>query len=314
MKSFKGLSFILCVSLVFSLMASAANACLWIDGTTIDGGRTRLSGHFIASQLRSIIAETPKTKLEELMELRQAAEVPDSDQDWNSVKKILAGDLDLAIKELIEFERINPGEYSTAANLGTAYELIGDNKQALKWISEAINRNPESHDGTEWLHQLILETKIQLEASPNAFENERVIPLPEYFDITSKVTIGGTQYDINEIGKALEFQLHERLVFVKPRDVVVSELLFSLARILAHTTTVEAGIDLLELSNQYGFKDKALLDKTMAEYQAAIQWRKIKGRVKITLGILAVIGFLYIAYKKKWIVFPSDFRKRTSSG
>jgi hypothetical protein len=47
-----------------------------------------------------------------------------------------------------------------AANLGTALELLGNKEEALHWIREGIRRNPQSHEGTEWLHAKILEAKI----------------------------------------------------------------------------------------------------------------------------------------------------------
>src|SRR6187431_1424119 len=51
-----------------------------------------------------------------------------------------------------EIERIVPSLYATAANLGTVYELLGDNESALKWISKAVEIDPASHENSEWLH------------------------------------------------------------------------------------------------------------------------------------------------------------------
>jgi Flp pilus assembly protein TadD len=49
---------------------------------------------------------------------------------------------------LVEAERLHPGNYQVAANLGTAYELLGDDENALVWIRKGIERNPDSHYGT----------------------------------------------------------------------------------------------------------------------------------------------------------------------
>ena len=61
----------------------------------------------------------------------------------------------------IEIENKSPGLYATASNLGTTYELLGQNDLALHWITKAIKINPNSHNGSEWIHVKILEAKIK---------------------------------------------------------------------------------------------------------------------------------------------------------
>ena len=61
------------------------------------------------------------------------------------------------------FQRLaaaHPEDYNLASNLGTAYELSGENEKALNWIQKAMRLHPESHEGTEWLHVKILQAKI----------------------------------------------------------------------------------------------------------------------------------------------------------
>ena len=74
----------------------------------------------------------------------------------------------VALLQKLDSER---GDYAVAANLGTAHELAGQNREAKKWIEEAIRRNPDSHHGTEWLHAEILESKIQQENNPAYFKD-----------------------------------------------------------------------------------------------------------------------------------------------
>ena len=75
-----------------------------------------------------------------------------------------------AVTLLHQLEAERPGEYFVAGNLGTAYELTGKNEEALRWIREAIRRNPAAHEGTEWLHAKILEAKIaQQKDRPEVF-------------------------------------------------------------------------------------------------------------------------------------------------
>ena len=51
---------------------------------------------------------------------------------------ILLKKYDEAIKLYLKIEKLEPNRYSTASNIGTAYELAGQNENALKWIKKAI--------------------------------------------------------------------------------------------------------------------------------------------------------------------------------
>jgi len=65
-----------------------------------------------------------------------------------------------ALEIYLNIEKLQPNRYATASNIGTIYELMGENKKAHEWISKAIKINPKSHEGSEWLHLKILETKM----------------------------------------------------------------------------------------------------------------------------------------------------------
>ncbi|MBB1193759.1 hypothetical protein DNC80_08775 [Flavobacterium sp. SOK18b] len=67
-----------------------------------------------------------------------------------------------ALQLYFSIEKTNPNRYSTASNIGTIYELIGENEKALKWINKSIKINPKAHKESEWLHSKILEAKITL--------------------------------------------------------------------------------------------------------------------------------------------------------
>lgn len=76
-----------------------------------------------------------------------------------------------------KIEKNQPGLYATAANLGTVYELIGKNDSAYYWIDKAIKINPESHDGSEWIHLKILEAKIKAENDSGFFDSYNILEL-----------------------------------------------------------------------------------------------------------------------------------------
>src|SRR5947207_579426 len=118
-------------------------ACLNQSGTTLDGGSVsrRVSPGL---QLRSYLNREVKSSGEKMeLELRDKQDRK-SLNDY-AVALVFQGRTEEAISFLQEQEKSNPGDYSTAANLGTAYELAGKNELALKWIQEGMHRNPKSH-------------------------------------------------------------------------------------------------------------------------------------------------------------------------
>ncbi|HEY3403838.1 MAG TPA: tetratricopeptide repeat protein [Ohtaekwangia sp.] len=85
-----------------------------------------------------------------------------NDLDYLSDKGILLiilGEYDKAIALYLEIDKTEPGRYSTASNIGTAYELAGNNQAALQWIKKAVAIDSSSHDYSEWIHVNILEQK-----------------------------------------------------------------------------------------------------------------------------------------------------------
>ncbi len=263
-------------ALIFALLCAPtlSFACIWIDGTTLDGLPHRYSPAVPIQFLQQAMDTTPQERLETLRSYHANAEKKSSEEERQAVEAMLSGNPQAAVSLLLEIERTTPGEYSTAANLGTAYELAGDNENALKWITEGIARNTGSHGGTEWLHQEILETKIRLATAHQYLASHRVIPLPEEFDIHTRVNVDGSEYSVMEIAQAISYQLRERMVFIKPSDPIVADLLFTFAQIEAQTGVVESALPLLEKAKSYGFADPILLGQTAEKYQAAIQWGK----------------------------------------
>lgn len=162
-----------------------------------------------------------------------------------------------AIEILVAIERMRPGLYHTATNLGTAYELNGQNADALKWIKEGIKRNPASHNGSEWLHVKILEAKIAIERDPNWLAANSVLGISRQPNelVSHEISVVdhlGQPKGIVEIESALIYQLHERLKFVKPPEGVVANLLYDLGRILRITRSAEHGAIIGAFAERYG--------------------------------------------------------------
>jgi len=287
--------------LAFCLLCAPALSfgCIWVNGTTLDGLPHSYSPGGQMYFLQRAMDETPQERLKALRSSRVDSDEISSEGELHAVEAMLSGNPQAAVSLLQEIERATPGKYSTAANLGTAYELAGDNENALIWITEGITRNKDSHEGTEWLHQRILETKIRLATDPRYLASHRVIPLPDEFKKKTRVNVGGTERGIDEIEWAIIYQLRERMVFVKPPDPIVADLLYTLALIKAHTEVVEVALKTLEKAKLYGFADPSLLKQTAARYEAAIFRRKIYTYTRNLVLAAAFFGGLYFLYRKK---------------
>ena len=213
-----------------------------------------------------------------------------------------------AVYLLQKLESEQPGQYFIAANLGTAFELNGNNEEALRWINEGIRRNPDSHEGTEWLHTKILESKIAQQKDPDHFKKHSVLELhPE--QIGEDVRVGDRQLTAKQVKTAIQHQLAERLQFVKPPDPAVASLLFDYAAIEARNVTLESAKLILEMAMQYGFpSDKVRPLLTL--YDRRIAWRLTKQYTLYGLMGVGIIALLYLLYKKRVFVLSSRDLKR----
>jgi hypothetical protein len=206
-----------------------------------------------------------------------------------------------AVKLLEEVEAEKPGLYFTAANLGTAYELSGDDRRAIEWIRKGIERNPEAHGGTEWLHVRILETKLALAQDPQWLESHSVV----YDQETAKTAVGnrGEKLTVEQVKKALIYQLHERLQFVRPPESVVGALLLELGELVAQEPEGLGGAaGILELASKY-LKSPDAPQSLVT--QAGVKWGKAveaqSSPMKVlhsplfTYGGMALLGAMVVA-------------------
>ncbi|MDQ8200858.1 hypothetical protein QEH56_22010 [Pelagicoccus enzymogenes] len=143
---------------------------------------------------------------------------------------IFTGEYKGAIQTLKKQERLYPKQYQTATNLGTAYELSGNLKQAKKWISEGQKRNPASHQGSEWIHSAILDAKIALKRNSRWLDTNYV----------SALELGWSDNKNRARTRdAILVQLSERLVFVRAPNPIVSSLFFELGTIYEYEDSIQ---------------------------------------------------------------------------
>ncbi|HEV7402390.1 MAG TPA: tetratricopeptide repeat protein [Chthoniobacteraceae bacterium] len=164
------------------------------------------------------------------------------------------GEATESVRLLEEIEVEKPGLYRTASNLGTAYELAGDDQKALEWIRRGIERDPTSHGGTEWLHVRILEAKLALAADVQWLGSHSVLGVREEAGAVELSVTGnrGEPLSADQVKAALLYQLHERLQFVAPPDAIVGDLLLVLGQLVAQEPLgIGGAVEIYRLAGHY---------------------------------------------------------------
>lgn len=219
---------------------------------------------------------------------------------------IIQGKFQKAIDLYLDIEKQKPNQYSTASNLGTAYELIGDNKNALKWITKALELNPNSHEKSEWIHVNIL--RIKLGEIPLNSKNL----IHQDFGNEDSPKTNLSRAEIENLINYVYYQLNERMSFVKPKNDIVAQLLFdygnSLYLIKDFKNAKIAYDRALEYGNTSSLLQKRLNFVEQKQQKKSNETENSKGIITffkknwdtILISILTVIIFL-IAFKNKQI-------------
>lgn len=150
-----------------------------------------------------------------------------------------------------KIEKVAPGRYATAASLGTVYELLGDNTQALQWIKRAVEINPKSHNNSEWLHVKILEAKVK----GDSFVTSDFL-IGTNFGNDVKPASSMDSLALVKLQEALFYQLYERVSFIKPKDKIVGLLLFELGNVYALTADITMSLRLYDMAKAYGYSSE----------------------------------------------------------
>lgn len=172
---------------------------------------------------------------------------------------ILQKKYDKAIKLYLKIEKNEPNRYSTASNIGTAYELSGQIETALKWIKKSVEIDPGSHYNSEWIHVRILEAKLKGEE----FYTTKFL-LNTEFGLADKPKTKMTKQELQKLSKALYYQLNERISFIKKKDKIVAQLLFDLGNIAFLLANYSDATKDYKKAKSYGFKDQ-LIEKRIKE-------------------------------------------------
>jgi tetratricopeptide (TPR) repeat protein len=170
---------------------------------------------------------------------------------------IYLGEYGKAMAIYKEIEDLSPNLYTTASNVGTIYELIGQPDSALFWIKKSMRLNPDSHGGSEWIHLKILEHKL----NGNQLKGKSILGL-DFGD--SPFPENPNNYDLKELRGHIWHQLRERTKFVKPKNETVGNIYFDLGNVIAQIFDVQAALESYDEALEYGFESTLMESRTVA--------------------------------------------------
>lgn len=213
-----------------------------------------------------------------------------------------------AVPILENVEKTNPGHYITASNLGTAYELVGENEKALEWIKKGMERNADSHEGSEWIHVRILEAKIALAKDPDWLKSHSTLGLnfgkdkrPLHLGAPA-VDHSGKEYGADTVAVHIAYQLHERLAFVSAPEPIVADLLFDLANLHATTQTLETALPIYDMALNFQpvNKDFVQARRDVTE-QVLSEATASKRLTQFALGgaAIMILGLLFVVWRRQ---------------
>jgi tetratricopeptide (TPR) repeat protein len=172
---------------------------------------------------------------------------------------ILQGKYAKAKSLYLNIEKLSPNRYSTASNLGTVYELMGQNDSAIVWIKKAVAINPASHKNSEWIHTNILLAKLK---GGQYYTSENLIGISFGNNPIPQTSL--SKDSIQKIGFALFYQLNERMSFIKSKDKIIAQLLFDLGNIYFLSNQFSIAQQVYQKAREYGYT-QPLLQTRMAK-------------------------------------------------
>jgi len=210
----------------------------------------------------------------DLQELDSLWKTNQSIEDYNDygVQLVYLKRYKEALAVFQHIEQLKPGLYNTMANIGTTYELLGQNMLALEWIKKAVAKNPASHHGSEWFHVKILEAKIK---GPSAWNSAFLLGTDFGTDSIPKSNL--SKKELDTLTEAMFRQLLERMKFIKPKDEMMGILLFEYGNAIALAEDATSSYRVYGIAKTYGYTSE-LLNKRY-DYAKKLQI-KIEAHVK----------------------------------
>ena len=116
--------------------------------------------------------------------------------DWDAIDNLAVAlekldERDAAIAVLLDKERRRPGQYTTAADLGTVYLHRGDLAAGIDWLHKALAINANAHFGREEYQVRLSEFLVRAEVMPEIRDDD-FLRLRHYDPYTAATTAPAT--------------------------------------------------------------------------------------------------------------------------
>jgi tetratricopeptide (TPR) repeat protein len=160
-------------------------------------------------------------------------------------------------------------QYQLAANLGTAFEINGNLDSALFYIKRGMELNPDAHEGSEWVHIKVLETKSHLIDNPSYLSSNSVLGISE----EAKANV--------EIRNQILIQVQERFPFTPGPDPIMASILLDLGDCYKNTESIEFAAGIYNLAGDYYGASPNVTFKKTHEIDSL---RKVYSSVKLKKG------------------------------
>lgn len=142
----------------------------------------------------------------------------------------------------------HPNEYQVVSNLGTLYEITGNLDSAYFYIHKGLKLNPDSHDGSEWVHLAILKAKKNIQQDPGWLLNNKVLNV----NVTDTVeTYSDQQIAIMDSIWQISFQMKERIPFTPDKDLLMASVMIELGEMLELHISIENAYVAYKIAEQY---------------------------------------------------------------
>ena len=158
---------------------------------------------------------------------------------------VYAGHLERAKVLFQRIEKLWPDQYTTASNLGTVYELLGQPDSALIWITKGYQLNPGSHEESEWVHIKILKYKVAGDSITKGMFGMD-------YDYSERPPLA-SDLTLYQFSNALLHQLRERLYFIDPPNEILAQMYFDLGQSLALQYHFNNADSLFQIARTFGF-------------------------------------------------------------
>lgn len=196
--------------------------------------------------------------------------------------------------------RSSPSERIFTTLRGTAHEPANDQVHASNSTRDGDARSPQSDHGTEWLHAFVVEAMLNAPSQSAQPFQGRLIAVPDRLDGATTIMVNGEARSAAAVRSALQHQLARRMMFEKPKDPYVADLLYSYAVLEANLGTIASAVELLGLAREYGFPDESLLARKERRYKWTLMLAPIEEKTTLYATLIVAAVLLFYVTRKVW--------------